>query len=565
VVLADLNGDGIPDLIVANSGGNNVLVYPGLGNGQFGPELNGGHGFAVGTNPVSITVANLNGRPDLVVANEGSNDVSILLNQATASGGFTFVPGPRLQGGDGPTSTAVTNVPGNRFPDLAVTDSGSNQVRLLPGVGNGFFIDSGSQVKIFPLPAGSDPVQVMAGIFVPNQGPGPQIATVDRGTNTITVISDFTSVTVAPVFDSFSTGGIEPVQAIAVTLPGQALESLIVANTGDGLFTLLGGADGLEVEETRSDSELPEPTALDLPSISGNELSFYAATAGMEAAFTLAFILPGFTPATAPVPGSSSATAVAPAQLVALTETSLSLVGTLLVTMLSTPTPSAPTITVLTSAPSATLGTVNETQAQVNTAFLSVGPSQGQGPFTQAQTGVSGEGEAAETEPEAPAGQGQGQGQGSVPAAPVWVRSLLGTGEQFRQILQENHDAVFGADEPAAAGESPRNDVEAPAGDGSPAPASRRTQPPVPEQGRTDDKVPAADLIIEAVDVVIASFGAANRFWCAEQSHQTHAEKAPVAAWAPAVLAATLVVHASPLAQRLRERRRVEGRTGCAS
>ena len=30
----DLNGDGVPDLIVANSGSNNVLVYPGLGDGQ---------------------------------------------------------------------------------------------------------------------------------------------------------------------------------------------------------------------------------------------------------------------------------------------------------------------------------------------------------------------------------------------------------------------------------------------------------------------------------------------------------------------------------------------------
>ena len=141
MVLADLNGDGIPDLIVANSGSNNVLVYPGLGNGQFGPELNGGNGFFTGTNPVGITVANLNGRPDLVIANEGSNDVSILLNVATADGGFTFVPGPRLQGGLGPTSTVVENVAGNPFPDLLVSDSGSNQVRLLPGVGGGFFND----------------------------------------------------------------------------------------------------------------------------------------------------------------------------------------------------------------------------------------------------------------------------------------------------------------------------------------------------------------------------------------------------------------------------------------
>ena len=83
VKLADLNGDGIPDLIVANSGSNNVLIYPGLGNGQFGPAINGGHGYFVGTNPVGITVANLTGAlPDLVVADKGSNDVSILLNQS---------------------------------------------------------------------------------------------------------------------------------------------------------------------------------------------------------------------------------------------------------------------------------------------------------------------------------------------------------------------------------------------------------------------------------------------------------------------------------------------------
>ena len=58
-----------------------MLIYPGLGNGQFGPAINGGHGYFVGTNPVGITVANLTGAlPDLVVADKGSNEVSILLN-----------------------------------------------------------------------------------------------------------------------------------------------------------------------------------------------------------------------------------------------------------------------------------------------------------------------------------------------------------------------------------------------------------------------------------------------------------------------------------------------------
>src|SRR5262249_41365555 len=40
--VADLNGDGLPDLVVANSGSNNVLVFPGLKGGGFGQVLNGG-------------------------------------------------------------------------------------------------------------------------------------------------------------------------------------------------------------------------------------------------------------------------------------------------------------------------------------------------------------------------------------------------------------------------------------------------------------------------------------------------------------------------------------------
>ena len=134
VALADLNGDGIPDLIVANSGGNNVLVYPGLGNGQFGPRARtAARGFFAGTDPVGVTVANLNGQPDLVVADRGSNDVSVLLNQATADG-FTFVPGPRLnlktatQQGIGPVATAIVPSSTGGPPSLAVSVSGSNQV-----------------------------------------------------------------------------------------------------------------------------------------------------------------------------------------------------------------------------------------------------------------------------------------------------------------------------------------------------------------------------------------------------------------------------------------------------
>ena len=142
VKLADLNGDGIPDLVVANSGGNNVLVYPGLGDGQFGPALNGGHGFFTGTNPTGITVADLNGdgRPDLVVANTGSNDVSILLGQGAGSS-WTLTPGPRIKTDAGPVAVAVGDVPATASPTSPWPTSQANNVQVFPGVGGGFFND----------------------------------------------------------------------------------------------------------------------------------------------------------------------------------------------------------------------------------------------------------------------------------------------------------------------------------------------------------------------------------------------------------------------------------------
>ena len=160
MTLADLNNNGILDLIVANSGSNNVLVYPGLGNGAFGPALNDGHGFFTGTNPVGITVADLtgNGRPDLIIANEGSNDVSILINvpggqQLHLRAGAT-APGRRRAGLDG-----GRGVLGNGVPDLLVANSGSNNVWMLPGIGNGFFNDQTPTI----YPVGTDPTALFVG------------------------------------------------------------------------------------------------------------------------------------------------------------------------------------------------------------------------------------------------------------------------------------------------------------------------------------------------------------------------------------------------------------------
>jgi len=80
---ADLNGDGKLDLAVGNDASNDVSVLLNKGNGTFATMGT----YAVGANPLSIAAADLNGdgKPDIAVANLGSNDVSVLLNNGNGT------------------------------------------------------------------------------------------------------------------------------------------------------------------------------------------------------------------------------------------------------------------------------------------------------------------------------------------------------------------------------------------------------------------------------------------------------------------------------------------------
>src|SRR5207247_143990 len=129
VAVGDVNGDGRPDLVVAdlglNTGYSTVLVLLGNGDGTFQPARD----FDVGTHPISVAVGDVNGdgRPDLAVANAGSNNVSVLLGY----GDGTFQPALSFAAGTYPVSVAVGDVNGDGRPDLATANYNSNDVSVL--------------------------------------------------------------------------------------------------------------------------------------------------------------------------------------------------------------------------------------------------------------------------------------------------------------------------------------------------------------------------------------------------------------------------------------------------
>jgi hypothetical protein len=133
VATGDFNGDGKLDLVTANSGSNNVSVLLGNGDGTFQSAVD----YAVGSNPRSVAVGDFNGdgKLDLVVTNESTNNVSILLG----NGDGTFQPAVNYTVASGPHSVAVGDFNGDGRLDLAIANFVSGNVSVLLGNGDGTF------------------------------------------------------------------------------------------------------------------------------------------------------------------------------------------------------------------------------------------------------------------------------------------------------------------------------------------------------------------------------------------------------------------------------------------
>jgi Ca2+-binding RTX toxin-like protein len=82
IALADLDGDGILDLAVPNTSGSqadNVSVLIGNGDATFAPAVNQSAGTAAFPRQVAVADLNGDGNPDLATSNSGTGNVSVLL------------------------------------------------------------------------------------------------------------------------------------------------------------------------------------------------------------------------------------------------------------------------------------------------------------------------------------------------------------------------------------------------------------------------------------------------------------------------------------------------------
>ncbi len=133
LVVADLNGDGKPDIVVDNFSDNTVGVMLGKGDGTFGTQKT----YPTGDEPEGMIVADMNhdGIPDIIVPNRANNNVGILLGH----GDGTFENESTISVGNGPRAVAVGDFNGDGNLDLAVANNVDSSVTILFGNGQGSF------------------------------------------------------------------------------------------------------------------------------------------------------------------------------------------------------------------------------------------------------------------------------------------------------------------------------------------------------------------------------------------------------------------------------------------
>ncbi len=224
VAVADLNRDGKPDSIVANSTANSISVV--LSSG--GTYTVNSYSSGGGSKPVAVAVVSdfaNSGLPAVAVVEQGAGSVAIYTD--SAAGALTY--DTSYTTGAAPTAIAVGDFNNDGIADLAVTYPGG--VTVLLGSANGSF-SAGAGASV-----GSNLVALAVGHFDTTQNL--DLAVVDQASNQVDIL-------VGNGAGGFTVGtsktvGTKPTSVAVADFNLDEKSDLVVGNFTDGTVSVLLG------------------------------------------------------------------------------------------------------------------------------------------------------------------------------------------------------------------------------------------------------------------------------------------------------------------------------------
>lgn len=249
VVAQDFNNDQQKDLAVVNQADSSISILINQGSGNFKPTA--GSPLKLGSNeqsPSAIASAifrltdatHLVQPADLVVANGGSNTVSVLLGSENFDGTFTEATGSPFAVGTRPSAVIIADLNGDGLLDIAVANETDNTISTFQGDGQGNFVPFPKSP--FALPAvEKGPIAMASGVF-DNSGK-PEFAVLSATTQNIGIYqatgdSTFNG-TFAELRGSPIGSGTDPVAFAAGDLNADGMADLAVVNQSANAITVL--------------------------------------------------------------------------------------------------------------------------------------------------------------------------------------------------------------------------------------------------------------------------------------------------------------------------------------
>ena len=247
VAIGDLNGDGKPDLAVTNSYYNTVSVLKNIskvGNidmNSFSPAVD----FITGLGPTSVAITDIDGdgKQDLVVSNLNAKTISVFRNKVTSNTIDTtsFSAKVDFKVGTGPNALAIGDINVDGKPDVIVANQGSNTLSILTNKAFIGIIDSTSFASKVDISSnGESPYYVAIGNI--DSDTLPDIVVSNLISNNISVIRNLYTTGVLSS-KSFASGvnfatGYYPYSASIVDLDGDGKADLVVPNYGKNTISV---------------------------------------------------------------------------------------------------------------------------------------------------------------------------------------------------------------------------------------------------------------------------------------------------------------------------------------
>ncbi|MDJ0367967.1 FG-GAP-like repeat-containing protein [Hymenobacter sp. H14-R3] len=237
VVLADVNGDRTLDILTVTLGNPTLSVFLNQGNGRFGPAQSYAYASSILSTSLTVTDVNRDGHTDVIIAhfadfNTNANWVSVLLNEG--AGKFGPLKSYALGANSAPFGVTAADVNNDGYPDLLTANYGTDNVSLLLNDKQGNFM---MPVQYATGP-GSQPLSVL---FANITGDGrPALITANYGHDAVGILpAQLNGTGFGPVADVAVGAGTQPGSVVAADFDKNGRIDIATSNSNNGKVSVL--------------------------------------------------------------------------------------------------------------------------------------------------------------------------------------------------------------------------------------------------------------------------------------------------------------------------------------